>query len=201
MDSILFTDKVNKLIDEAKLMDVHISEKTICENFIKSLPPSLSSILHLYVHTPKPMTLSEVLFQVEKIQPYLSNLETKSPNGRTVEKTAVKHHQHSTTIDKKKFPTAKKVHYLKNTSTLSSHEQLRPASSESLDADDYLIIDSGAEITVVKDETLLQNIHPNTKHVLYGAGNQKLSAPVSGTLQFTFTKIKDIKYIAWYLRK
>ena len=54
--------------------------------------------------------------------------------------------------------------------------------------DELMILDSGAEITVIKDSSLLTNIGANVNDVLLGAGDEELSVEASGSLCLKFGK-------------
>lgn len=54
--------------------------------------------------------------------------------------------------------------------------------------DELMILDSGAEISVVKDSSLLTNTSKNTNDILLGAGDEELSVQASGSLCLKFGK-------------
>ena len=63
--------------------------------------------------------------------------------------------------------------------------------------DDLMIVDSGAEISVIRDTSYLSNVNYNPPDQLLGAGDQELTVNASGTLRLKFgNKLITIKALA-----
>ncbi|CCF56958.1 hypothetical protein KAFR_0B06620 [Kazachstania africana CBS 2517] len=209
MDVFVFKRKLQSLVKKAAEYDIIIPEWIITKRIVDNLKNQFKNVNDFYHSRMGKVSLDDVLVRINYLATEVINKPTPTTSSQSVNCGYCDKAGHTTkrcpdikalkefseTSSKASSKTAgkstsktsttskKRVHHIQ-TKTPDDAQCLRHNSELEPSLDDYVILDSGEEVSVVKDPKYIfcKNMNPIDK--LFGAGNEELPVEASGTMAF-----------------
>lgn len=183
-DPMLFKKRINNMIQQAKQYDLVIPDRILCDTIIQSLHGPYQIIVDNYNRNFQHITLNDILNDI-------INIHSRQPHSYPT-----KHHTNTSSPIKPQPPpssSAKPTTSTKKTprKIQISNIYLGPQISENLETDspdnlkDYLVLDTGAEISVINDKNFLTNT-TDANVILTAVNDEPIPATTSGIISLKF---------------
>lgn len=173
-DPMLFKKRINNMIQQAKDYNITIPDRILCDTIIQSLHGPYQIIVDNYNRNFHNITLNDILNDI-------INIHSRQPHPYPI-----KHHSNTSSSTKPTNQPKKPKNKKKISNIHCEHpieENTQDDSPENLK--DYLVLDTGAEISVINDIEFLNHI-TDANVVLYAANDKPIPAAASGIISLKF---------------
>ncbi|CCF56959.1 hypothetical protein KAFR_0B06625 [Kazachstania africana CBS 2517] len=195
----LFKKRVAKLRKIGEKIGITTTDRAICDQLITTLPTAYKPIVDDYRIHYRSTTLNDILNSIQQFKisrPDTSSyspkntrqqISTSAPTKNVPSKTQTTGNTtkaNNPTNSNTKAPRRRNVNYITHDEPIEQLEVL--GNEDQIHPEELLIIDSGAEISVVQSSSMLNNTFNPTRDILYDAGSKELTVESGGYLCLSF---------------